>query len=169
MSLTSDPARALRRRLVATGLTGLGAVAASAAWALRVPEIAAPPRVTLRPAAAVAEEAGQADTFDPAVFDVALWHVPPAPELLAAPVPERPPTPPRLTLIAIIREPAGDGETVLRAALHDPDQDKLLTVAAGDAAGAWKVARVTGDGVELSDGQRTTWLPLRPDDRGSGR
>jgi hypothetical protein len=152
-----------------TCLVGAGAVAVTAAWALRVHEAPASPEVTFRSASAVTDEAEQADPFDPAAFDVALWHVPPAPEPVVEPTPERPPPPPRLTLVAIIREPAEDGRDALRAALHDPDQDKLLTVAAGEAAGAWKVMRVTNEGVELSDGQRTSWLALRPDEKGSGR
>ncbi len=159
----------LRRRIVATCLFGTGAVGAAAAWAWRVPEVPGPPHVTLRPAASVAGQPEEADTFDPAAFDVALWHVPPAPEPVVEPAPARPLPPPRLTLVAIIREPSSDGESVLRAALHDPDQDKLLTLAAGEAARAWSVTRVTADGVELSDGHRTIWLPLRLDEKGAGR
>lgn len=169
MLWTSDPIRALRRRIVATCVIGAGAVAATAMWAPRAPEAPVPPQVTLRPAAVVAEEMEQADVFDPAAFDIALWHVPPVPEPATEPAPERQAPPTRLTLVAIIREPSGEGEYVLRAALHDPDQDKLLTVAAGETAGAWKVTRVTDEGVELSDGPRTSWLPLRPDEKGTGR
>jgi hypothetical protein len=81
------------------------------------------------------------------------------------------PPPLRLQLIGITRDAPKDGTTaVLRAALYDPDSDRLLLVAAGETLTAGrgggtplqlKIASLTADTIELSDGTLTRTLTLK--------
>ena len=99
------------------------------------------------------------ERIDQSTFIVRLWNPPP---------PEAPPegrdrrlaeqsSPPRLQLIGI----TDDGRQ-LRAALYDPDADRLLIVASGDHVKKHTVT-VTPDAVELVNGQVTYRLALRKD------
>lgn len=97
--------------------------------------------------------------FDQGAFVVRLWNPPP---------PEAPPdardalvagraAPLRLQLIGIIN----DGRQ-LRAALYDPETDRLLIVATGDHVKQHTIT-ITADAVELADGRVTHRLTLRKD------
>ncbi|MCH8342415.1 MAG: hypothetical protein IH983_00320 [Planctomycetes bacterium] len=64
----------------------------------------------------------------------------------------------RLQLIGIIN----DGGA-LKAALYDPDTDRLLIVRSGDRIRRHTVTAISAEGVELSDGRSTTRLTLIED------
>ena len=107
-------------------------------------------------------------------FAAPLWTpTPPAP---APVVVQKPVTPPlKLQLIGITRDtPPQGGSPVLRAALYDPDSDKLLIVAAGEkikligtatspSSPTYTVASLTADAIELTDGETTRTLSLKDD------
>ena len=159
---TNDPILAWRRRIAATALGGAAAVAACAWWALRGPTTApaailpaAPPQ---DPPGVETPEAPGPLAWDAAVFDVALWNPPPRPPPPAPAVAERV-EPLRLQLLGIVT--TADG---LRAALYDPQDDRIHLVSDGGMIGAIGVVRV-GDGVvELADGRRTHVLRTREEE-----
>jgi hypothetical protein len=103
--------------------------------------------------------AAQSDLIDPGAFAVKLWNpLPPpsTPETLAAT--SEPPVPLKLQLIGIITE-----QEVHRAAVYDPDSDRLLIVSGGDRIDHHTITQVTSSTVELSDGQSTRTLTLKED------
>jgi hypothetical protein len=105
-------------------------------------------------------------SLDVAAFRAPLWVAPPAP--VAPPPPAAPPPPLKLQLLAVVHE----GE-VFKAMLYDPDSDKILVVAegealgTGEAGGGSKVERVTAAGVQIRDGTGLRTLALRPDQGGA--
>ncbi len=119
-------------------------VAVAAAWALR------PLAPTAKPAQL--EEAPQSVSQGPArlALDVDAFRAPiwvQAPQLSQAP-PDAAPLPPlRIQLLAILRE--GD---IYKAALYDPDADRLFIVASGESVAGRTVDRVLADAVALRDG-----------------
>lgn len=99
-----------------------------------------------------------APALDVATFDVALWNPPPGPEPAVPPAVVERVEPLRLQLLGIVHS-AG----VLRAALYDPQDDRIHLVADGATIGAVSVVRVAADEVELADGRRTHRLRIRED------
>ena len=95
------------------------------------------------------------DRLDLAAFDAPIWLAPP-PE----PTPPAPPAPLRLQLLAVFR----DGDE-LRAALYDPDSDRLRIVASGDTVGGRVIERVLADAVSLRDGSGLATLTLERGER----
>ena len=94
--------------------------------------------------------------FDQGAFAVRLWIPPPeARNALAAERTPPPPKPPRLQLIGII-----DDGRQLRAALYDPEADRLLIVGDGDHVKQHTIT-ITADAVELADGRIIHRLTLR--------
>ena len=69
-----------------------------------------------------------------------------------------PPLPLRLQLIAIVR----DGEA-FKAAVYDPDADRILVVAVGDSIAGRTVEQVRSADVTVRDGTRSRLLSLRTD------
>jgi hypothetical protein len=79
-----------------------------------------------------------------AAFRAPLWVVPPPPPVAAAPPP--PPPPLKLQLVAIVRE----GE-VCKAALYDPDQDKLFIVGKGERIAGRIIEEVRAGDLTIRD------------------
>lgn len=166
---TTDPILALqrstRRWAVVAGVAMLGA------WAWALWPIAQTPLTLATTDKASSPAKPTAVAFNPDAFDVRLWTPPPAPP--ATPIVAQKPAPPpiKLQLIGISREAAEPGkDAVLRAALYDPDADKLLIVAAGETLtpGSGRpltVASLTAEAVELSDGETTRKLSLNDERR----
>lgn len=98
------------------------------------------------------------EPLDQSAFIVRLWNPPPeARDARMAEQSAPPPKPPRLQLIGI----TDDGRQ-LRAALYDPDADRLFIVGTGDHVKKHTVT-VTPDAVELVNGKITHRLALRKD------
>lgn len=141
-------------RLLLAGCAAVVAMCAAwAAWPIAVepvPVSAGAAVVTERPATTIA-------ALDLDAFRVPVWVAPTPP-----PAPEKPALPPpplKLQLLAIIRE----GESY-KAALYDPDADKVLVVAAGETLGAGRaVEAVTATAVSVRDagGRGVRTLALR--------
>ncbi|MBK7406243.1 MAG: hypothetical protein IPJ41_16965 [Phycisphaerales bacterium] len=152
-------------RRAALGLGGI-AVAASLTWALW-PLPAAPTFDTsLAPPAPVEHEEQGAMGFDRSAFAARIWNPRPAPEaappVAAAP---KPAPPPRLQLIGIVHDTAENGSPLIRAALYDPDTDRLHIVASGERIGAVTITLVDAKGVEIESAGRTSRLALREPER----
>jgi len=100
--------------------------------------------------------------LDRAAFAARIWN-PPVSQQTAASVAttESPAPPPRLQLIGIVHDTGPDGVPLLRAALYDPDTDKLHLVASGERVGAVTVAAIDRGGVSLETAGRTSRLALR--------
>jgi hypothetical protein len=132
-------------------------VTALGVWALGPLDPEALPEVALSAPGSSSRQAA-ALMLAAAPFEACLWHVP---ELPAEPAPaNRPSSPPQprpaaLELVSIIHEPQG-----LRAALFDPQSDRLLIVAQGERAGAQIVTAIRADAVELSEGPLISILKL---------
>ena len=115
------------------------AVAAAAVWSMWPMARTTPDTTVPVPARSRAVAASHLDL---AAFDAPIWVAPPPDPPAAAP-----PEPLRLQLLAVFR----DGEE-LRAALYDPDSDRLCIVASGDTVGGRVIERVLADAVALRDG-----------------
>ncbi len=101
-----------------------------------------------------------ADTIDLVAFAARLWN-PVAPQETAQQRESKSAQRQewiRLQLIGIIN----DGGQ-LKAALYDPDTDRLLFVASGDRIRDHTVTAISAEDVELSDGRSTTRLTLIED------
>jgi hypothetical protein len=95
--------------------------------------------------------------LDLAAFRAPLWVAPPAPP---APVAAAPPPPPlKLQLIAILSE---NGQ--YKAALYDPDSDRLTVVGAGNTIGGRRIERVGKSDVVVMDGALARTLALRTEE-----
>ncbi len=142
-----------------TWLLGAALVTLSAAWAWRPLEQPEPREFFIDLHAPSTTPIDDEDhRFDQGAFVVRLWN--PPPEARNALVAERtppPPKPPRLQLIGII-----DDGRQLRAALYDPETDRLLIVTTGDRVQQHTIT-ITADAVELADGRVTHRLTLRKD------
>lgn len=152
--------RVLPRIPQARGVILAGALAAAlcAVWALwPLPAVHVDtPRIEAGPPAP--EPTRTVEPLDTAAFRTPLWVAQPPPPPPPAPAP--PPPPLRLQLVAIVRE--GD---VYKAALYDPDQDRLLVVGAGERIGSRLVEEVSAGEVTLKDGALTRTLALREENR----
>lgn len=142
-----------------TWLLGAALVTLSAAWAWRPVEQSEPRGFFIDLHAPPTTPIDDEDhLFDQGAFVVRLWN--PPPEVRDALVDGQtapPPKPPRLQLIGII-----DDGRQLRAALYDPEADRLLIVATGDRVKQHTIT-ITADAVELANGRATHRLTLRKD------
>ena len=150
----SDQTRATRigRMLPAVCMLAILISALFAAWRVTKPTMEAP---SITVAAAGAAEPGVAP-LDTSVFRTPLWVAPPAPP--PGPVAAAPPPPLRLQLVAILRD---KGE--YRAALYDPDADKLVVVGPGDIIAGRTIERVGAADLSLRDNGLSRTLSLRTD------
>ena len=145
-----------------TWLLGAALVTLSAAWAWRPLEQPEPNGFFIDLHAPPTTPIDDEDhRFDQSAFAVRLWNPPPPPpearNALVAGQTAPPPKPLRLQLIGII-----DDGRQLRAALYDPETDRLLIVATGDRVKQHTIT-ITADAVELADGRVTHRLTLRKD------
>ncbi len=147
--------RMLGRGRIGLAIRGL-AVLGVVAWALRPLDhttVAAP---SIDVASSPGNHHGPL-SLDLAAFRTPLWVAPPAPPPPAAAAPAPPPL--KLQLIAILRD---KGE--YRAAVYDPETDRLTVVGPGDTIAGRKVERVGGSEVALRDGVLSRTLALRTDE-----
>lgn len=165
MPSPSDPITAWRTRQRTAGAIAILALAVATLWSwwpLPSPPAADP---ALRAPEDASEPADGPAPLDRDAFAAAIWNPPPAPPRAAesAPTAGTPP-PPRLQLIGIARDTGPGGDQVLRAAIYDPDTDKLHIVAEGERIGAITVLAVEPGVVRLDSGGRTSELRLRKDE-----
>lgn len=173
-SAIQNPLTTLQRRQRALWLMGVPIASACGWWALRpLPPAPSLAIDSLQPDSAVVSvptPEAQRPATDPATFAVTLWS--PPPQEVAAPQaqPPPPPAPPPLNvqLIGIITE-VREGQTIQKAALYDSDRDRLLIVADGERVRDQTLRVLAGGVVELSDGQTTRRLVLRPDVPGAAK
>jgi hypothetical protein len=164
----TNPISACKRRERAAAALAAPALLAAALWASwplpRSPHPHSTPETSDHPTDAVEPRA----PFDRQAFAATIWNPLPQPERPAelAPSPP-PPPPPRLQLIGIARDAGPDGLPILRAALYDPDSDRLHILAAGERIGAVTILAVEPGLVRLDTGGRPGELRLRQEDRGS--
>jgi hypothetical protein len=88
-------------------------------------------------------------------FRAPLWIVaapPPEP-----PAPPPPPPPLRLQLLAIV-----DERGVYKAAIYDPDADRLFVASTGETIAGRTVETIGHDSVDLREGDQTRRLALNP-------
>lgn len=161
LPLPNDPIRRLTRSLRLTWLVGCTIIALCALWAWQPHEPNEHSEIPrdLHPATTPRIEDEQ-ERIDQSAFIARLWNPPPPPEARDRRLAEQtapPPKPLRLQLIGI----TDDGRQ-LRAALYDPDADRLLIVVSGDHVKTLTVT-IMPDAVELADGQVTHRLTLRKD------
>jgi len=165
---TSDPTPAWRARQRSAIAVAATALAISLAWALR--PLPALPVIDAGLDAPAPSDGGEAaEPLDRDAFAAAIWNPPDAPERPAAAVEQTAPAPPpRLQLIGIVQDTGDNGAVLLRAALYDPDTDKLHLVASGERVGAVTVASIERGVVSLESAGRTSRLLLREPPRGNG-
>ena len=99
------------------------------------------------------------DLFDAKAFDVALWNPTESRKLasgFATGAASRPAT--RVQLVGITEE-----KGVLRAALYDPDSDRLWIVGNGESIPGQRVQSLTASEITLVGNVGTTRLALRRD------
>ncbi|MCC7389842.1 MAG: hypothetical protein IT431_13865 [Phycisphaerales bacterium] len=165
MPSPTDPITAWRRRQRTAGATAVVVLAASALWSWWPLPALPTADPALRPPA---DDAGTIDgpaPLDRAAFAASIWNPPPAPERTAEQAPTASTPPPlRLQLIGIARDAGPGGDQVLRAALYDPDTDRLHILAEGERVGAVTVIAVEPGVVRLESGGRTAELRLRRDE-----
>jgi hypothetical protein len=165
----NDPTRFARRRSLVTWCIGALLIAPAAAWSLLPPPINPAPALQVAAALPSADAQGTG-SLDLSAFRARIW-VPTARAAApkAEPTPPPAPAPLRLQLIGILRETATESDTTtLRAALYDPDSDKLFIVGAGDTLGSHRVAQITPTGVVLAQGApggRTSTLLVHAPER----
>ncbi len=96
--------------------------------------------------------------LDPSAFSAKLWN--PPPEVSEEVTVQRtvPRKPLRLQLVGII----DDGQA-LRAAVYDPDTDRLLILASGERVHQHTITSITADAVMLADDRVSHRLTLRRD------
>ena len=175
--MSIDPLRTYRRRVTTTWIVGLPLLGVAAWWTLRTPRVVVVPP----PAPAALEvdtlpstSADQSPVASPAAmadaFVLKTW----SPARDAEPVAARPTTPPRpvaprivasrLELLGIVQE----GST-WKAAIYDPELDRVFVVGDGEQVGSRRVRRVTDSLVELTAGAGIERLEIRKtDDESAG-
>jgi hypothetical protein len=141
-------------------VTGLFVVTGCALWAfwpLPRERVEAP---STDPVAAPQQHDDAPPPVDLAAFNAPLWVAPPPPPA-PAPVVAAPPKPPlKLQLIAIVRE----GEA-RKAAIYDPDQDRLFIVGKGDSVAGRVIEEVRASDLTLTDNGGKATLALREGDK----
>jgi hypothetical protein len=136
------------KRVPVLTLVGLSISAAWAFWPIETPAIPGEVQIT-----AGQENKGTLAALDVEAFRAPLW-------LVAAPPPPPPPAPPppqplKLQLLAILNEGG-----VYKAAIYDPDSDKLFVAATGESAAGRKIERIGTNSIDLRDGDRMSTLAL---------
>lgn len=147
-----------RLRLALSGMVVAGA-AGFAFWPVR-PEVFTAPVIERE-----APMKREATPLNLAAFRAPIWVAeapPPAPVAAAAPAP--PPPPLKIQLLAIVKEGA-----VYKAAVYDPDTDRIVVVAEGEKVGARLVERVEESRLTLRDQVGARVLALREGGRDEGR
>lgn len=97
--------------------------------------------------------------IDASVFDVALWTPPPAPVVKDAVAVAPPPPPLKFQLLGISGDDTKDSP--LRAALYDPDTDRVILIGQGERLSSFTVRALTNEAIEFVDGARIERLSLR--------
>ena len=123
-----------------------------ALWPLRAIDIKTP-AIDAQPAAP--QDPG-VPPLDLAAFHAPLWVAQPGPPPPPAPAP--PPAPMRLQLIAIVRESGA-----FKAALYDPDQDRLVIAGRGESIAGREIRDVRAGDVMLLDAGQSRTLSLKPE------
>lgn len=134
----------------------LAAAAAFALWPVASPRIETPVIDSSR-----SETMRTLASLDLAAFRTPIWVAEPPPPAPIVQVPVPPPPPVKFQLLAIIREQGP--EPVYKAAVYDPDTDRILVVAAGEKLGHRTVDQVDRTSLTLRDdtGKRTLALKER--------
>lgn len=142
------------------------AVAFAISWSIWPLPRVAPFDATLEEPESAGGEDEPVTLFARSAFAARIWN-PPAALEAGAPVvtAAKPAPPPRLQLIGIVHDTAEDGSPLLRAALYDPDTDKLHIVASGEQIGVVTITVVDAKGVDLEASGRANRLVLREPDR----
>jgi len=157
---STDPIRAISRRIRLTWLVALPVVALCAVWAFLPPGVAVqPPNVAETVAGSEQSPVVQPSlALDGRAFATRIWDQPDKPVRPTAAAATRAPKPPafKLQLISIIDE----GEE-RQAALYDPETDRLFIVVSGDTVNQHTVTAIEADAIELSDGSTTNRLTLK--------
>jgi hypothetical protein len=140
-----------------TWVCGSSVVSLCAIWALRPPaQVNPPPASHHTTEGAVSPVRQTTNRIEHSVFAAAsLWNVPPKPPADPVAISE-PPKPLKLQLIGIVSEGG-----MKKAALYDPDMDKLLIVSNGERVREFSITSITDVAVELTDGQSSRRLMLR--------
>jgi hypothetical protein len=100
-----------------------------------------------------------------AAFDAPLWVIaatPPAQATATPPPPPPPPPPLRLQLLGITRDES-QPTPVYRAAVYDPDSDRIIVVNSGDTVGGRVVQSIASDRIAFALGAQVKTLLLRAD------
>jgi len=98
-------------------------------------------------------------TLDLSAFRAPIWVAEPLPPTPSAPAPAPLPPPPlKIQLLAIIREAEPDS---YKAAVYDPDTDRVLIVAAGERLGLRTIEQVDKTSLTLSDQSGKRVLALK--------
>jgi hypothetical protein len=156
------PRQSLRRRRGLQVLAVGGAAVAVWAWALAPPVLVPPPVAEPTAGPGRSEEIGEPE-IEPLPIAGFVRAIVPAEREPAAPLASpsstdvAPPESPRLRLVGII-----DDRGARRAALYDPQGDRLVVVAEGDRIGASTVRRIEEDSVELEIDGRSSTVRLSP-------
>lgn len=162
MPSPTDPITAWRRRQRTAGAIAILALAGSALWSWWPLPAPHTPDPALQPPTNDAETIDGPTPLDRDAFAALIWNPPPAPPRAAESAPTASTAQPlRLQLIGIARDTGPGGDQVLRAAIYDPDTDKLHIVAEGERIGAVTVLAVEPGVVRLENGGRTSELRLR--------
>ena len=148
---------AMRRRVVRIGLICCLVALAWAFWPHRGD--GAIEKVTSRTSEDAIAAASAVRNIDPNVFDVALWTPPPAPVAKDVVAVAPPPPPIKFQLLGISGE--GTNDSPLRAALYDPDTDRVILIGQGEKLSSFTVQILTNEAIELVDGTRVERLSLR--------
>lgn len=165
MPSPSDPILRWRHRERFALAGGGTAVLLSAMWAFWPLPRLQPPDATLTVPDRAPTERDEPDSFTREAFAARIWNPPPVPGQDPVPIATVPPPSAvtRLQLIGIVHDDDGSGEVVTRAAIYDPETDKLHIVASGESIGLIAIAGVDDTGVDLASAGRTTRLVLRRD------
>jgi len=177
MATERDPSLQLIAKLRRVRIAGVSALIAMAVWtfwpqgtsssqsldAAKAKEAPMPDDVRwIAPNLAVKPE-----PLDIRAFDAQLWKLPPKPVEVAeaAPPPPPPPPPPmKLQLVGILMNPPTEASSIgvaagPRAALFDPDANKVYSVAEGGAVLRYRVKSISAEAVELVDSQMSSLPP----------
>ncbi|MBX3378387.1 MAG: hypothetical protein KF678_15440 [Phycisphaeraceae bacterium] len=133
--------------------SGCAAAAAFALWPVQARHVTVSPIDHAEPARRTLA------ALDLTAFRAPIWVAELSPPAPPAPSPAPPPPPPnKIQLLAIIRD-SDSGK--YRAAVYDPDTDRVLVVAAGERLGIRTVEQVDRSSLTLRDAAGTRTLALK--------
>jgi len=145
--------RAIRRRRLLAG-SGLMLTVSVAVWAFS--PVSSSVRLDLRPVVATAQHTRpERGRLDRAPFSRRIWNAATPEATVAGPSRQSTTGDFRFKLVGITSD-----EGVLRAALYDPQTDRLLIVGHGDRLGSSEVTLIEAKVVELTAGSRSRRLSL---------